>query len=182
MKPQYLHNIRRMDDESRKTNAWLVQVQRKNRIIVKMFSDSVFGGKENALSAALKYRDALIVAASPARHNQWFRNIVRRNNTSGIPGVGRYKKPDGAVRWVAYWNDENGARKSRAFPVKTYGEDRAKQMAIEEREQQLKRLFDLKAANPLPHQSTKSSKTLSLPTVTGNACEVSSGPPEKPTE
>lgn len=144
-----LHNIRRMDIESSRTHAWLVQVQRKKRIVAKMFSDNVFGGKQNALSAAVAYRDALIMAASPAKHNQWWRTIVRRNNTSGIPGVGLYKRPDGSEKWVAYWADEKGIRRSRTFLVKTYGETQAKQLAIEERQRQLKRIFDIKAADAL---------------------------------
>ena len=145
MKP--LRNIRRIDDDSRRTHAWLVQVQRRSHIIIKMFSDGIFGGKQEALSAALEYRDILIVAPSPAEHNLWHRTIVRRNNTSGIPGVGRYKRATGTEKWVAYWIDENGVRKSRTFSVNTYGERRAKQLAIAERQRQLKRLFEIKSSN-----------------------------------
>ena len=86
-----------------------------------MFSDNIFGGKQKALSAALEYRDALIFAAPSAEHNLWHRTIVRRNNTSGIPGVGLYKRPNGSEKWVACWIDENGIRKSRTFSVNIYG-------------------------------------------------------------
>lgn len=41
MKPKALRNIRRMDDDSRSTHAWLVQVQRHKLKAIKMFSDSV---------------------------------------------------------------------------------------------------------------------------------------------
>jgi AP2 domain len=145
MKP--LRNIRRMDDDSRRTHAWLVQVQRKGHIIIKMFSDGLFGGKQKALSAALEYRDALSISPSPAEHNLWHRTIIRRNNTSGIPGVGLYKRPNGSERWVAYWTDEYGIKKSRTFTVKSYGK-KAKQLAVAERQRQLKRIFEIKSSNP----------------------------------
>ena len=137
-------NIRRIDDDSRKTHAWLVQVQRRSNIIIKMFSDNIFGGKQKALSAALEYRDALIIAAPSAEHNLWHRTIVRRNNTSGIPGVGLYKNEYHVEKWVAYWIDENGIRKSRTFSVNVYGKRKAKQLAIAERQRQLERIFEIK--------------------------------------
>lgn len=137
-------NIRRIDDDFRRTHAWLVQVQRRNNTIIKMFTDNIFGGKQKALSAALEYRDALIIAAPSAEHNLWHRTIVRRNNTSGTPGVGLYKRPNGAEKFVAYWIDENGIRKSRTFSVKIYGRRKAKQLAIAERQRQLERIFEIK--------------------------------------
>ncbi len=143
-----LHNIRRIDDASRRTHAWLVQVERRGHIKTKLFTDNIFGGKQNALSAALEYRDSLIIAAFPAEHNLWHRTIVRRNNTSGIPGVGLYRKENGAEKWVAFWTDENGIRRSRTFAVKTHGKRKAKQLAIAERQRQLGRIFNIKSANP----------------------------------
>ena len=144
---QHLANIRRIDDDTRRTYAWLVRVQRKNNIAFKMFSDSIFGGKDKALSAAIQYRNALIVAASPAAHNLWHRTIVRRNNTSGIPGVGLYKRANGSERWVAYWEDENGIRRSRSFSVNIHGKRKAKELAVTERQQQLRRLFEIKSSS-----------------------------------
>ena len=113
-----------------------------------MFSDGLFGGKQKSLSAALKYRDILIITPSPAEHNLWHRTIVRRNNTSGIPGVGLYERPNGTERWIAYWIDENGIRKSRTFSVTIYGKRKARQLAIAERHRQLKRIFEIKSSKP----------------------------------
>lgn len=137
------HNIRRIDDATRRTYAWIVQVQRKNRITIKMFSDSNFGGRERALSAAIQYRDALIIAASPAAHNRWRRTIVRRNNRSGIPGVGLYTRRNGMKRWIACWTDENGVSRSKSFSVSIHGDDKAKELAVTERILQLHRLFEI---------------------------------------
>ena len=114
-----------------------------------MFSDGIFGGKQKALAAAIEFRESLIIAPSPAEHNLWHRTIVRRNNTSGIPGVGLYKRPHGTEKWVAYWIDENGIRKSRTFSVEIHGKRKAKQLAIAERQRQLERIFEIKSSNPL---------------------------------
>ncbi|WP_301101363.1 AP2/ERF family transcription factor [Propionivibrio sp.] len=137
-------NIRRIDNDTRRTHAWLVQVQRRGNVIIKMFSDNILGGKQKALSAALEYRDELILAAPAAERNLWHRTIVRRNNTSGIPGVGLYKRTNGSERWRAEWIDENGIRKSRTFSVSIYGKRKAKQLAIAERQRQLERIFEIK--------------------------------------
>jgi hypothetical protein len=143
-----LKNIRRIDNETNRTHAWLVQVQRGNRIVIKMFSDRIFGGKQKALAAAIEFRKPLINAPSPAEHNLWHRSIVRRNNTSGIPGVGLYKSCYNTEKWVAYWTDENGIRKSRTFSVKIHGKRKAKQLAIAERQRQLDRIFEIKSSDP----------------------------------
>jgi hypothetical protein len=149
-------NIRRIDDDTRRTHAWLVQVQRRSNVSIKMFSDNLFGGKQKAFAAALEYRDALIIAAPSAEHNRWHRTIVRRNNTSGIPGVGLYKRPNGSEKWVAYWIDENGIRKSRTFSVSIYGKRKAKQLAIAERQSQLERIFEIKITqNGWPNPALK---------------------------
>lgn len=146
---KHFRNIRRIDDDSRRTHAWLVQVQRQSHIKIKMFSDAIFGGKKEALSAALEYRDALLTAPTPAEHNLWHRTIVRRNNTSGIPGVGLFKRANGSERWIAFWVDENGRKRSRTFSVLTYGNRKAKQLAVAERKRQLERLFQIKSSAPL---------------------------------
>jgi len=145
---KHLRNIRRIDDDSRRTHAWLVQVQRRSHIKIKLFSDGIFGGKKKALSAALEYRDALLAAPTPAEQNLWHRTIVRRNNTSGIPGVGLFKRANGSERWVAFWIDETGRKRSRTFAVKSHGNRKAKQLAVAEQKRQLERLFQIKSSAP----------------------------------
>lgn len=145
MKTVATRNIRRMDDPSRSTHAWLVQVQRHHRISIKMFSDSVWGGKRKALAAAQHWRDQHTEPLAEYAQKLWRRNQLRRNNRSGVTGVARYeRKPTprqrtpGAPFWVAAWIDEHGAKRTRKFSVKRWGERGAKRMAIEERERQVR--------------------------------------------
>jgi hypothetical protein len=136
-------NIVRVDHEASRTHAWRVTVQRHNDIAVKTFSDAIYGGKRKALKVAEAYRDELLRRYSPYAHAIWVRTRLRRNNTSGIPGVGRYEQLDnpktGSVRvfWLASWVNEQGDSRKRRFMVSHYGERQAKRLAVAERERQL---------------------------------------------
>ena len=87
---KHIINIRRIDNKTNRTFAWLVQVQRNNDIVMKMFTDAVYGGKRKALQAASCYREQLLAEVNPFEHQLWRRAILRRNNTSGISGVSRH--------------------------------------------------------------------------------------------
>jgi hypothetical protein len=66
---------------------------------------------------------------------------MQSRNTSGITGVHRYnkKRPSGKIDayWRASWYDENDKQRMKSFPVHAYGENEAKQMAIDYRTKQL---------------------------------------------
>lgn len=133
-------NIRRLDDDRRSTHAWTVTLQRHNVIAVKMFSDSLWGGKRAALAAARAWRDQQLQTQAENEHKLWRRNRLRRNNRSGLVGVARYeRKSRGGAFWLASWVDEHGASRKRKFSVARWGEHGAKQNAIEEREKQVRR-------------------------------------------
>ncbi|MBI4936722.1 MAG: hypothetical protein HY846_00620 [Nitrosomonadales bacterium] len=148
---KHLKNIRRIDNETNRTHAWLVHVQRGNRIVIKMFSDSVCGGKRKALQAAITFHAQLLAEVPDYDYQIWLRTRLRRNNTSGIPGVARYDKIANRntgrreVFWLASWVNEHGASCKRKFSVLCHGESKAKQLAIAERERQLKRVCAIKS-------------------------------------
>ncbi|MDN5941544.1 MAG: hypothetical protein L0H94_06650 [Nitrospira sp.] len=144
-------NIVRIDHEASRTHAWRVTLQRHNDIIVKTFSDAISGGKRKALKAAEAYRDELLRRYSPYAHAIWVRTRLRRNNTSGIPGVDRYEERvnphTGSVRifWLASWVNEQGDSRKRKFAVSHYGERHAKRLAVAERERQLSLVCAIKS-------------------------------------
>jgi len=141
----------RIDHDASRTHAWRVTLQRKSEIIVKTFSDGVYGGKRRALEAAVDYLNSLLAQDRRFEHQIWVRTRLRKNNTSGIPGVGRYEVIDNPKTehrrafWMASWIDENGVGRKRKFSVLRYGERRAKRLAIAERERQLDRVCAIKA-------------------------------------
>lgn len=149
-----MRNIRRMDDDSRSTHAWLVQVQRHHQIAIKMFSDSVWGGKRKALAAARAWRDEHKQATAEQAHALWRRNRLRSNNRSGLVGVARYErkadahghKTGGAAFWLASWIDAHGVGRKRKFSVKLWGERGAKQKSIAARAQGVSEAEAAKAA------------------------------------
>lgn len=158
MKPQALRNIRRMDDASRRTHGWLVQVQRHNQIAIKMFSDSVWGGKRKALALARAWRDEHTQPLAEQAHALWRRNRLRSNNRSGLVGVARYErkadahghKTGGPAYWLAFWTDANGTSRKRKFSVKRWGERGAKQNAIEARAQGINHAVAVRTAVRAP--------------------------------
>ena len=145
-------NITRIDHEASRTHAWRTTLQRWNGITVKTFSDAVHHGKRNALKSALEYRNTLLREQSPFKHHIWVRTRLRKNNTSGIPGVGRYdvvvdsKTGRRQVFWLAFWVDERGLRRQRKFFISSYGERQAKRLAIAERKRQLNRVGAIKCS------------------------------------
>jgi hypothetical protein len=149
MKPP--RNIIRINHERSRTHGWRVTLQRKGKIIVKTFSDGIYGGKRKALNAAIDCRGVLLSQYSTLDHQVWVRTRLRRNNTSGIPGVGRYEilaNPNTGRRstfWLASWVNEQGASRKRKFYVSCYGERQAKRLAITERERQLNRVCTIKS-------------------------------------
>jgi len=103
-----------------------------------------------ALAAAVAYRDLMLAHHSQFEHRVWVRTRLRRNNRSGIPGVGRYEvlaNPKTGRReafWQAAWVNEQGLSRKRKFAVSRYGEQHAKRLAIAERERQLLRVCAIK--------------------------------------
>jgi hypothetical protein len=149
MKPP--RNIIRIDQEVSRTHAWRVTLQRKREIILKTFSDGIYGGKRKSLKAVVEYRNTLLAQDQRFEHALWIRTRLRKNNRSGIPGVGRYEvitNPDTGDRnifWLASWTDEKGIYHQRKFYVSRYGERLAKRLAVAEREYQLNRACALKS-------------------------------------
>lgn len=144
MSKQTRHHIHRIDSESKRSHGWRVQVQRKGQIVIRNFSDKLYGGKRKALQAAMDCRDALLEQMHDERYGLWRCQRKRRNNTSGIVGVGRYIAREMVgdqeverVSWHAFWAGSDGKRHSRKFSVSKYGEAQAKVLACAARQQAL---------------------------------------------
>jgi hypothetical protein len=130
--------IYRIDNLLTHTYSWKVGIRRRNERRHKYFSDSVYGSKDAALKAAIAYRDTLLQNLSGVDYSLWRRDVKRPNNTSGLIGVGRYvarskNSPTEHPYWQAFWRDAEGKRCSRTFMISQYGENMAKERAIEAR-------------------------------------------------
>lgn len=143
-----LHHIHRIDHAPKRTHAWLVQVQRRGGITIRCFTDGRYCGKRSALQAAIRFRDAALTSARDKGYQLWRRNRKRRNNTSGIVGVGRYvsrERIGGSsierVSWQAFWDGPDGRRHGRKFSVNLHGERRARELARRAREDAMRTIF-----------------------------------------
>ncbi len=143
-----LHHIHRIDHEPKRTYAWVVQVQHRGEITIRRFSDGKFGGKREALRSAIRFRDAALSDVHDNRYVLWRRNRKRRNNTSGIVGVGRYVSREQGrggiierISWQAFWDGSDGKRHGRKFSVNLHGERRAREMACRAREDAMRSIL-----------------------------------------
>ncbi|MEM7769199.1 MAG: AP2/ERF family transcription factor [Cyanobacteria bacterium P01_E01_bin.6] len=119
-------------EQFEKTNfGYYVRLKRDGRQYAKFFSDSRFGGQQNALKAAQDYLNEL--SEQLPRRSQ--AGQISTRNTSGIVGVSQTKstrKGHTYEYWQAWWGS-GGDRKSRKFSINKYGTQKAKQLAIETR-------------------------------------------------
>jgi AP2 domain len=133
-----MRNIQRKDD---KIYGWKVAFSRRGKILHKYFTDSEWGDSVKALTAAQSYRDEAVQMHTDVDYAVWRREYIRPQNTSGHTGVHRgafnysrgklLKTP--TIMWQAYWQDINHKRQTRAFSAGRYGEEGAKQLAIQAR-------------------------------------------------
>ena len=114
---------------------WQVELRCRSHVAKQRFSDVAYGHKNKALQAALAWRDAMLAMAE---RDLWLRRVtmLRRDNSSGIVGIGRYvsreiqgDKVVERVSWHASWLGTDGKRRYRKFSVLKHGEKGAKSLA-----------------------------------------------------
>jgi hypothetical protein len=127
--------ISRLDNERNGTHGWTVFVQRRRRVFTKFFADGIHGGKQHAFETACAYRDRLL-REYPAFQRREYASILRKNNSSGVPGVCRHQG-----YWVAFWPTAPGKRKQVKFSIARYG-DKAFTLAVAARQRALASLTE----------------------------------------
>lgn len=111
-------NIVRIDIDHRNTHGWQVRVTRHNERHTKFFSDSRYGGSDEAYQAAEQYRDQLIAELPEPLSGAEIAAQVR--STSGVPGI-RLSFSDGIPRIEADTLTSEGQRKVRSFSLRKWG-------------------------------------------------------------
>ncbi|GGA84881.1 hypothetical protein GCM10011491_10590 [Brucella endophytica] len=113
---------------------WRVSIQRRGLVVLRNFKDAVYGSSEAALAQARAYRNAVIDILPPMTNREHAVQL-RRNNTTGVPGIYRVEKEAG-VFWEAHLHLAEGTKR-KLFPATKYGEWEARAMAIAQRQQWL---------------------------------------------
>jgi hypothetical protein len=132
--------VRRVDLPDKHLMGWSVHYQRARKRVTRYFADRANGGRDEAYAAALHFASAL-----PADNGEirvlLRRLLPRKTCRSGMPGVAKLMRhpPDRGAFWVAYWDDASGHKVQKKFSVARYGEEIARELAIEARRQATER-------------------------------------------
>lgn len=119
---------------------WSVEVKRRGTVYQRYFAWGPSGDRATALARAQAWRDEL-VRKLPAQTKAEASQRMRRNNTTGCPGVYRMaqkrKRVEG-VQTYYFWSARSpeGIQppKTKTFSVLVYGEQGAYERAVEARE------------------------------------------------
>ncbi len=119
-----------------------ILINYNKEIIQEYFYYGANTSEEVAHKAALK-RWRELRKEYPVLTKRRFREVLRKPTASGIPGVTRitaYSRGHYYNVWKANWTSVRGVRRSRQFSVNKYGEEEAKRLAIEARQDALDKI------------------------------------------
>jgi AP2 domain len=122
---------------SERDQAWVVDIIRAGRHYDGHFADAVWGGRRQALIAAQRHRDELLLEIEPALRVRRREARGRPPHSTGIVGVTferQVVRGRAYERYVATWPGKDGVNKRQSFNVLKYGKRLAKALAIEARE------------------------------------------------
>ncbi len=125
-------------------SGWEVRLQRRGKSVHKFFNDKKFGGERGAYKAASDFRDSLEARYKSYSTAELARKPSKRN-TSGVVGIRKHCQIDkrGGYEyhyeyWIAQWTDASGKRKTKAFSVHEFGDQKAFKMAVAARREGVK--------------------------------------------
>lgn len=121
------------------TNGWQVRLERGKQPYTQLFSDNKFASREEALEAAIKYRDELFEKLGKRKRarTSLIETTMQANNTSGIIGVCRTEQLERNGRLSASWQTTfpslQGKSICKKFSINKNGELNALKLAVETR-------------------------------------------------
>lgn len=127
-------NAFRVYRQLHRCSGWQARFSLNGVIYTKYFPDAAYGSSGAAKRAAEKF-----ACENKELHKELLslrrRFEVRANSRSGIPGVSRYSGEEArGPFWLAYWDDQQGRRKSRRYSIRRLGERKALELALKARD------------------------------------------------
>jgi hypothetical protein len=116
---------------------WVVNFSRRGQTHYRRFYDLQHGGSEQALTAAVAWRDRELAVAAVLMYRE-FHSQRRSNNTSGVAGVHflhNTRQPDGF--WQAKIKLPDGTKLTKTFAVRKFGRTEAFKRAVAARDEML---------------------------------------------
>lgn len=139
--------MRSMYGITRGGRGWRVELKRDGVTLFKRFTFKMHQGEEPALARAQAWRDQMVKRHPPVARRQRA-DILRRNNTTGIPGVSCRSNAEGEpLYWIVQTYIGPGTMLRKCFSVGRYGPE-AKERAIAEREEHLRQMAGLARVHP----------------------------------
>jgi len=123
--------ISRLDQPSVGTHGWQVRLQRKGVRYGRFFSDSAWGGRDESLALAIRFRDRILahVERSADTRSSSSHSLPAARNSSGAVGVAKItqRSANGVEYhfWQASWTSPNGHRKTVRYSVLKFGDREA---------------------------------------------------------
>lgn len=135
-------HISRIDKTDDSTHGWQVRIGPKRGYHSHLFSDSAYGGPEQARLAAQEYLKQylgshlkLAMAIKNSRERRYHRGRLDRRNRSGVTGVRkhfqRWKSGGGAAYWTATFKNLAGRPATKSWRIDDLGDDEARALAVE---------------------------------------------------
>ncbi|XVJ69654.1 MAG: AP2 domain-containing protein [Rhizobacter sp.] len=152
-------------------DVYVVKVNRQRKSARKEFIVERYPSKEAAETAALAYRDLKMREVLPMTKRECT-SILRKSNTSGVPGVAFQKSTNaaGLGYWVAYIKRPSQHMERKSFSVKEFGSQKAFELAVAAREEMLKQTSGWMSKHPrsapLPDTPEPVVESLAVPPIT----------------
>ncbi len=152
-------SVSRIDIPKKKTHGWYVRVWFKGKMHSKFFSDKVYDSSEEALQAAVEYRDELEQQVGKPRTDRVVVTNSPRNRT-GVVGVrrmfkrtGAYIQPSSDPRYSEVfevtWQHAPNKVRNTSFSIEKYGEKEAFRRACELRKKKEREIYGCEIPNSL---------------------------------
>lgn len=126
---------------------WQVRYFREKVLFQKVFSDKACGGEAGALAAAEAFHAQLVSYFPPMLRRDFVNQ--RRSNSKEVVGVSRVIRKErrgereySYPAWQARWTNKDGKHANKTFYVSKYGEEEAKRLAEELRQQKVAEFGD----------------------------------------
>lgn len=150
-------SISRIDIPNKKTHGWYVRVWYKGKMHSKFFSDKLYDCSEEALEAAVQYRNEIERKIGKPRTERVVITYSPRNKT-GVVGVRRIRKRTGAYHpetneprysevFEVTWQHKPNMVRNTSFSIEKYGEEEAFRLACELRRQKERELYGAEIAH-----------------------------------
>jgi hypothetical protein len=131
--------VSRVDSEKRNSHGWLVRVRFKGESLSRFFTDSVYGGKEKSLRAAVRGRNELEREMGKPRTDRTL-IVQAAQDTTGVPGV-KLTMKEGREVFEVTWCPRPNVVSRTSVSIAKYGAEAAFHRACRIRQSKERALY-----------------------------------------